>query len=69
MKALLDTHVLLEWLGGSAKLSAAQRKIVEAANGQNPLHVSDISLWEIATLSELGRIRLGRPSGNGSRRR
>jgi len=61
MKALLDTHVLLEWLGESPKLSAAQRRIVETANGDNPLHVSDISLWEIATLSELGRIRLGRP--------
>ena len=61
MKALLDTHVLLEWLGESPKLSAAQRRIVETANGDNPLHVSEISLWEIATLSELGRIRLGRP--------
>jgi PIN domain nuclease of toxin-antitoxin system len=61
MKALLDTHVLLEWLAESPRLSAAQRKVVEAANGENPLNVSDISLWEIATLNELGRIRLDRP--------
>jgi PIN domain nuclease of toxin-antitoxin system len=61
MKALLDTHVLLEWFARSSKISAAQRKIVETANGENPLHVSDISLWEIATLSDLGRIRLGLP--------
>jgi PIN domain nuclease of toxin-antitoxin system len=61
MKALLDTHVLLEWLAGSPKLSVSQRRILAAARGENPLHLSDISLWEIATLNELGRIRLARP--------
>ena len=61
MKALLDTHVLLEWLGGSPKLSNPQRRIIGSANAETPLYVSDITLWEIATLHELGRIRMGRP--------
>jgi len=34
---------------------------VQAASGEEPLWVSDISLWEIATLVNLERIRLRLP--------
>ena len=61
MRALLDTHVLLWWLEPSRRLSPAQREVLARAGEPDPLWVSDISLWEIATLVELGRIRLQLP--------
>lgn len=61
MNALLDTHILLWWHGDRVRLSPEQRDIVEAADGEAPLWVSDISLWEVATLYGLGRIRLKLP--------
>jgi PIN domain nuclease of toxin-antitoxin system len=60
---MLDTHVLLWWLTGSDRLPAAHRAIVELAGADDPLHVSDITLWEIATLVSLGRIHLTLPVG------
>ena len=61
MTALLDTHVLIWWLQGGGPLSPAQRRVLNAADGDSPLRVSDISLWEVATLHSLGRIRLTIP--------
>ena len=61
MTALLDTHVLIWWLNDPDRLSAAQRKMVSAADADSPLLVSDISLWEVATLYSLGRIRIAIP--------
>ncbi|HUP23185.1 MAG TPA: type II toxin-antitoxin system VapC family toxin [Thermoanaerobaculia bacterium] len=59
MKLLLDTHVLVEWIAG--KLSKTHRHAIDGATDETPLYVSDISLWEIATLHELGRIQLDLP--------
>jgi PIN domain nuclease of toxin-antitoxin system len=59
--ALLDTHVLVQWISGSDVLSEPHRRIIEGADPQSPLWVSDISLWEIATLYGLGRIELDLP--------
>lgn len=61
MTALLDTHVVLWWLGDQRHLSRKQRQVLESASADLPLLVSDISLWEIATLHSLGRIRLSIP--------
>ena len=61
MTALLDTHVLIWWLQGGGPLSPAQRRVMNAADGDSPLRVSDISLWEVATLHSLGRIQLSIP--------
>lgn len=61
MSFLLDTHVLLYWFSTGARLSSRQRRILHAADPEQSLWVSDISLWEIATLYELGRIELRRP--------
>ena len=61
MTALLDTHVLIWWLQGDGPLSPEQRRVLEAADPDSPLRVSDISLWEIATLHSLRRIRLSLP--------
>ena len=59
--ALLDTHVLVWWLNQESRLSPGQREAIEAASPDTPLHVSDISLWEVAVLQSLGRIRLALP--------
>ena len=58
---LLDTHVLLWWLGDPGRLSAAQQEAVASVDSGSPLLVSDISLWEVAMLHNLGRIRLAIP--------
>ena len=61
MTALLDTHVLIWWLQGDGPLSSAQRHVLDAADADSPLRVSDISLWEVATLHSLRRISLSLP--------
>lgn len=61
MIALLDTHVLIWWLQGAGHLSPAQRRVLDAAEPESPLRVSDISLWETAALHSLGRVRLSLP--------
>ncbi len=61
MKALLDTHILLWWLGEDPRLSQEQRHVLDQADATNPLWVADITLWEIATLFSLGRIKLHLP--------
>ncbi len=61
MSHLLDTHMLLYWLSSDEKLSAEQRHVIDSASQQQPLLLSDISLWEIATLHSLGRIKLSIP--------
>lgn len=61
MTALLDTHVLLSWVNDPDRLSPAQREVVASVSPSSPVLVSDISLWEIAALHGLGRIRLAVP--------
>ena len=61
MKALLDTHILLWWHGDRGRLSREQQDVIAAAGEDSPLEVSDISLWEVAMLYNLGRIRLTIP--------
>ena len=61
MTALLDTHVLIWWLNDISKLSPEQRRVVRSADARSPLLVSDISLWEVAMLHDLGRIQLAIP--------
>jgi PIN domain nuclease of toxin-antitoxin system len=55
---LLDTHILLWWLEGGARLSRRQKRLIDGATEERPLRVSDITLWEIATLYSLGRVKL-----------
>jgi PIN domain nuclease of toxin-antitoxin system len=60
-RLLLDTHVLLYWLGRDSRLSTEQAGLISEATAEEPLWVADISLWEIATLLSLGRLRLHSP--------
>ena len=59
--ALLDTHILIWWFDQRGRLSRAQRDVLAAADASSPLVVSDISIWEVATLWSLGRIQLAVP--------
>lgn len=61
MKLLLDTHVLIWWLEGGKRLPARLRRILRKGEANPPMFVSDISLWEIAVLQQLGRIRFDIP--------
>ena len=61
MMALLDTHVLIWWLNDYHRLSPDQQNVVDSASAESPLLISDISLWEVATLHSLGRIQLTIP--------
>lgn len=61
-KFLLDTHVFLWWIQGSKELPLKYRRLLHRDDlVEQPLLVSDISLWEIALLVQEKRIRLNRP--------
>jgi PIN domain nuclease of toxin-antitoxin system len=51
----------LYWLSSEEKLTAEQLDAIDTATEEQPLLVSGISLWEIATLCSLGRIKLALP--------
>jgi PIN domain nuclease of toxin-antitoxin system len=58
MKFLADTHIVLWYLTGDQKIEDKQRKCIELAERRRQrIGVSVVSLWEIAKLSQLGRIR------------
>jgi PIN domain nuclease of toxin-antitoxin system len=61
VSALLDTHVLVRWFGDRKRLSRPQRRLLDRGTAEEPLLVSDITLWEIATLNERGRLRFSMP--------
>jgi PIN domain nuclease of toxin-antitoxin system len=61
MSLFLDTHVLLWWVSKDGRLSATQRRAISRESKRGPLLVAGITLWEIAMLNDLGRIRLDLP--------
>lgn len=60
MRYLLDTHVLIWWIEGNPKLSREQKRLLSRPPSE-PFLVSDVTLWEVAMLAELGRIRIRMP--------
>jgi PIN domain nuclease of toxin-antitoxin system len=60
VKVLLDTHALIWWQAGGARLSPAAADVIDQAEA---LLVSPLTCWEIATLHRLGRIGLDRDPG------
>ena len=58
---LLDTHILIRWLERSPHLKASQVKCLESIRPENPALVASMTLWEIATLFSLGRLKIQRP--------
>jgi PIN domain nuclease of toxin-antitoxin system len=59
MGLLLDTHVLLWFIGGSASLSADARSLIE--DTANEKFVSIASLWETAIKINIGKMTLSAP--------
>ena len=61
MRALLDTHVVLWWLGAAERLTATVRALLE--DPASEILVSSVSSAEIAIKHSLGRLVLpGAPS-------
>ena len=64
MRLLLDTHVYLRWRLDPAKLSREQARAIRAAsNNFETIGISDITLLEMALLSQEGSFRLKRSLG------
>jgi len=55
---LLDTHVLIWWLNGSAKLSNKALREIKNSKKKEKIFVSSISIWEIAMLVKKKRLKL-----------
>lgn len=53
MRLLLDTHILLWWLGAHPRLSGSVR---DAIAGANEVYVSAVSVWEIGIKLSLGKL-------------
>jgi len=51
---LVDTHIFLWWLFDDPRLPEAIRGFLK--NGENKVHVSVASVWEIATKARLGKL-------------
>ncbi len=56
MRILLDTHLLLWWLGDVSALSGEARTLI--GDPENTVFISAVSLWEIWLKKSLGKLRL-----------
>ncbi len=56
MKALLDTHTFLWWIGDPSYLSPTVHDII--VNGDHEIFLSVATIWEIAIKAHKGRITL-----------
>ena len=57
---VLDTHVLVWSVNDDPRLGAGARTAIEKTARSDRVAVSAITPWEIALLTERGRLRLGR---------
>ncbi len=55
MKLLIDTHILIWLLQDAPQLSADARRLLDDADS---VHVSTVTLWEVAIKRSLGKLRL-----------
>lgn len=58
---LLDTHIWLWWLLGDSRLAEEEAHFLDGLPKTNRPALSTISLWEVAMLVELERVRLDLP--------
>lgn len=56
MRYLLDTHAFLWWILDDARLSTTARHLIE--DGNNDIHLSAASAWEIAIKAQIGKLPL-----------
>lgn len=55
MRLLLDTHLLLWWLGDDPLLPSRAEVLI--ADRTNQVFVSPMNVWEVAIKSQLGKLR------------
>lgn len=55
---VLDTHAWLWWVSNPELLSGAATEAIAAARLRRELFVSSISVWEVAMLTQKGRLQL-----------
>jgi PIN domain nuclease of toxin-antitoxin system len=58
---LLDTHAWIWWVEQDARLGARAIAVLDSLPADRRPFLCDISLWEVATLVELGRLQLDVP--------
>lgn len=58
---LTDTHIQIWWILGDNRLKPKHQKLLDEFPVNNRPELSAISLWEITSLYELGRIELDVP--------
>ena len=56
MRLLLDTHVLLWWLGNSPSLGKAAKRLI--SESENTVFVSAVTLWEVWLKVSVGKLRV-----------
>jgi PIN domain nuclease of toxin-antitoxin system len=61
MPILIDTHVWLWWVTADGRLSKKAKRTISAAQEQNDLWLSLISVWEISNKIEKKQLVLDRP--------
>lgn len=61
MSPLLDTHAWIWWIDQDRRLGASVIAALDALPREERPYLSDISLWEVATLIERGRLSLDIP--------
>ena len=61
MATVLDTHAWVWWVTGDRRLSRRARTAIERALARGEVHVSMISIWEMAKKVEKGQLALDRP--------
>ena len=58
---LLDTHALIWWVSGDARLPESTAKLITQNLAENAVLISAISAWEVAQLVARDRLVLSRP--------
>jgi len=58
---LLDTHIWVWWTSRSAKLAKRELHRLDRLSEEGNLSIASISLWEVANLVSLGRLKLTMP--------
>ncbi len=56
MKYLIDTHILIWYMEGNAKLKDTEITIID--NPENLIYISNVSLWEMTIKSSLKKLDL-----------
>ena len=57
-RPLLDTHAWVWWISGDPRLAVREREVLDNLSPSERPVLADISLWEVATLVERGRLEL-----------